>query len=220
MGKLATLRIAISSLAMLGALTVGARAYILEGQRWPTTPGAVTYVYIAACLGSTQWELPYPTRIPFQDGVTSWNEEFFLAAADWNQYMASLQLYPYRATAKHGGRFGDGVNEARFAPTAGGQKFDSDTLALTIYYYDSTTNYFSETDIVFNTRFTWNAYRGPLRGNVTDFRRVALHELGHVVGLDDINATTPPALMNLDVSDTDDLTQDDINGVQAQYGAR
>jgi len=37
---------------------------------------------------------------------------------------------------------------------------------------------------VFNNRRTWDSYRGALRSRSEDFRRVAIHEFGHVLGLD------------------------------------
>jgi Matrixin len=66
-------------------------------------------------------------------------------------------------------------------------------------------------------------YTGPLLDNGNgpiDFRRVAIHELGHTIGLADINGTNPLAIMDIDVSDIYYLTSDDIAGAQALYGAQ
>jgi len=49
-----------------------------------------------------------------------------------------------------------------------------------------------------------------------DFRRVALHELGHVIGLD--HESGPPAIMAPNISNLDRLQPDDIAGVNALYG--
>jgi Matrixin len=58
-----------------------------------------------------------------------------------------------------------------------------------------------------------NNGNGPI-----DFRRVAIHELGHTIGLADINGTNPLAIMDIDISDIYYLTSDDIAGAQALYG--
>ena len=58
-----------------------------------------------------------------------------------------------------------------------------------------------------------------MNSGAIDFRRVAIHELGHTIGLDDINGTDPLAIMDIDVSDIYYLTSDDIAGAQDLYGA-
>jgi hypothetical protein len=70
--------------------------------------------------------------------------------------------------------------------------------------------------------FPWNSYPGPLLNNGNgpiDFRRVAIHELGHTIGLADINGTNPLGIMDIDVSNIYYLTSDDVAGAQALYGA-
>jgi hypothetical protein len=54
---------------------------------------------------------------------------------------------------------------------------------------------------------------------VDDVRRAALHELGHVLGLDHPNdwGQSVEAVMNSRLSDIDALTPDDIAGAQALY---
>ena len=63
-------------------------------------------------------------------------------------------------------------------------------------------------------------YRGPLRPNFYDFHRVALHEFGHVLGLDhpDQAGQSKVAIMNSVISNLDSLAADDIAGVDFLYG--
>src|SRR5207247_1871393 len=52
------------------------------------------------------------------------------------------------------------------------------------------------------------------------FHRVALHEFGHILGLDHPaeSRQTVSAIMNSHISNLDQLTSDDIAGAQALYG--
>jgi hypothetical protein len=76
-------------------------------------------------------------------------------------------------------------------------KGSSNVLALNIMYYnpdsvvknleDGTEIYeMVDSDIYFNSALTWTNDYESARGNVYDVGTVALHELGHTVGLDDI----------------------------------
>ena len=78
-----------------------------------------------------------------------------------------------------------------------------------------------ETDVVFDSGVVWEIYEGPQRaGFVPDFYRVALHEFGHVLGLDhpDEHGQVVSAIMNSRADDNDRLQADDIAGIRAIYG--
>ena len=57
---------------------------------------------------------------------------------------------------------------------------------------------------------------------MSDMKRTALHEFGHVLGLDHPDQTTPPqtedAIMTSTVTDIDSLQLDDIYGAKTLYG--
>jgi hypothetical protein len=114
---------------------------------------------------------------------------------------------------------GDGVNSMAFSNTVFGQSFGSNTLAVTYYSYSGSTMH--EADILFNTAQSFDSYRGPLRSGSYDIRRVALHELGHALGLGhpDQAGQHVSAVMNSIISSIDALTADDIAGGQSLYGA-
>ncbi|MDZ7664864.1 MAG: matrixin family metalloprotease [Desulfotignum sp.] len=76
----------------------------------------------------------------------------------------------------------DDRNGVGFSSTNCGDAWGSTTLAIcTWWYVDSTI---VETDIVFNSDMDWDVYSCYLAiADVADFSRVAVHELGHALGL-------------------------------------
>jgi hypothetical protein len=79
------------------------------------------------------------------------------------------------------------------------------------------TGYLDVVGMIFNEEYTWNRYSGPVWDTEIDFYRVALHELGHFMGLD--HEQTNPAIMQPIIGDLDSLTQDDIDGANSLYDA-
>ena len=58
---------------------------------------------------------------------------------------------------------GNGVNNVIFDSSYFGRSFGSETLAVTLWSYRGST--FTEADVVFNNKWNWNSYRGPLRSS-------------------------------------------------------
>ena len=138
----------------------------------------------------------------------------------WNPNLGDAQFSPQLLAVGGSGLDNNNINEVFFSSTVFGMAFGSDgTLAVTTTWY--TGNQRVEADVIFNTAWTWDSYRGALHANpVIDLQRVALHEFGHVLGLDhpDEAGQTVAAVMNSHVSSTDSLTADDISGGQSLYG--
>jgi hypothetical protein len=186
-----------------------ASAYSLNGYRWPSGTQIGMHLQL--------------TRAPvaFQDGSASWDASAADALSIWNQYVDSVKFVQAAPIPEAGG---DGANSVFFSTTIYGQSFGSTTLAVTISYSTSGSGIFTETDVIFNNARTWNSYRGPIQGSgptaTFDFHRVALHEFGHVLGLDhpDQHGQSVVALMNSIISDLDHLADDDIAGARSLYG--
>ncbi|MBK8476188.1 MAG: immunoglobulin domain-containing protein [Opitutaceae bacterium] len=167
-------------------------------------------------------QLRLGTSPPLIDGRT-WDANAIEAMQTWNGCMHDLQLaWQTNGTttaSKH-----NRLNDLFFASDIYGEDWGANVLAVTTTWISGGTRI--ESDILFNKAEQWDAYRGSLRypngyGSATsEFRRVAMHELGHVLGLGhpDENEQWLSALMNSAVSDLDTLAEDDKVGIGLLYG--
>ncbi len=184
-------------------------AYSLLGPRW--LDGYTVNFYLRLGGG------------PLSDGSPDFNSSFSQAASLWNNYLSrGVNILPHVLATTQPGQFNDGENGAFFSPDVYGQGWGSG-IAATVY--NQTSGIFGETDILFNSARSWDAYRGPLPAPVVSFdlRRVAIHELGHALGLDHPDQAVPPqnvvAIMNSRISDIDVMQADDIAGILWLYGS-
>jgi len=145
-------------------------------------------------------------------------------AQTWNVLLGSIQFQPTIAPGPPGS--GNHVNELAFGADIFGKAFDANTLAVTTTWTNGAGTRRTEGDIIFNSAKTWNSYPGNLRRdasgtvNPIDLHRVAIHEMGHLLGLDhpDEAGQTVSAIMNSHVSNLDTLSMDDITGALNLYG--
>lgn len=198
--------------ALLGALLAGtaARAYDFTGITWPNGNIPMT---LALGVAPAQ---------PLLDGASDYHVVAESTLAELNAQMSRSQLTSIRNLDAPRAR-NNNVNNVFFAINIYGMSFDSSTLAVTLSSANPTTGRTREADVIFNATMTWNSYRGALRPGIREFRRVALHEFGHVIGLDHPDEASPPqnvpSIMNSIVGSTESLTADDIAGIQTLYDA-
>ena len=156
------------------------------------------------------------------NGCPNWGCAFQRAMGEWNFYLNRSALVPVPdSTAPR--EDGNLINNVFYSSTIFGDRFDSSTLAITLQTFVGTR--MVEADMIFNNAFSWNGYDGPLRRTMAgtqtlqDFQRVALHELGHVLGLGhpDERGQSVLAVMNSRISDLDTLQYDDIAGAYDIY---
>lgn len=204
-------------LALLGAAGIAlwftdpGGAYSLYGQRWASGSNIVMHLQ----QGSSGTLL---------DGSTSWNAVSEGALGIWNPFLSSASFRVVRDSTE-GVALRNGVNNVIWDDDVYGDSF-GDAVAITRYIYRVSDNAMLEGDVVFDRGRSWNSYRGNLRsasagGTLYDLRRVALHEFGHVLGLDhpDEHGQSVTAIMNSRVSNLDSLQTDDTNGARAIYGS-
>ena len=192
----------VCALLLLGGVNISS-AYKTDSERWTANRSVMMHL----SLGGFQ---------QLQDGFTSFNDSAADALATWNQHLVHLKfrwlpgsiLSPSETDADNSVFFSSGVY---------GDTFGNNVLAITLI--SSRGPVVTETDVIFNSAEIWDSYRGPQQGDVFDFHRVALHEFGHVLGLDhpDQAGQSVSALMNSKIGSLDRLTDDDIAGARSIY---
>lgn len=202
--------VAIAAMVIAAASTASLKGFVLDTVRW----GNGTTVTMHLQLGSVS---------NLSDGAPGWDQVATNALATWNTHIDAVKFSAVaNSTAARGD--GNGVNNVFFDSRAYDRTFSGDTIAIATAWFRVSTGTKIEADVVFNSARSWNSYRGPQRRSggttILDLYRVALHEFGHVLGLDhpDENGQSVIAQMNSRVSDLDALAADDIAGGRALYG--
>ena len=197
-------RLALLSILLVAASAPAVRSYYLNGPSWPL--GTVVPIHLQ--LGSS----PVLT-----DGCADWDCSASAAIDAWNVALGRIQLAAVPDSSFAQGKQ-NGRNDIFFGTDAYGYAFETTTLAVTTWW--QRLGRITEADITFNSGQKWDSYRGESKARVYDLRRVAAHELGHVLGLGhpDENGQTVRALMNSKIGDLDAPAVDDIQGVMALYG--
>jgi len=187
-----------------------ASAYTAIGATW-AQPSLTVYAGVNGFLG--------------YNGVSpDWDSAFAEAAQQWTDMTdfdyTVVNQYSDPCDTSTQGQAQVGVD---FTPNQCGAQF-TEALASTLVYTQG--NQIVRADIVFDETVNWSVYTGAHKLfntgtgilQIYDFRRVALHELGHLLGLDH---SAEASIMNVGSGhlDLEQLTQDDIDGVAAIYSA-
>ena len=163
------------------------------------------------------------SEVPLADGSPSFDASVENAMALWNEQMAGTQFTWTVAPPGTPAADGDRINTVQLSSKVYGDNFGAGVLAVTLT--DSSGSQTLETDVLFNNANAFNSYRGTAYAaeaiGYFDLHRIALHELGHALGLDhpDDHGQTVDAIMNAHITTLDSLQPDDIAGVVALYGA-
>ena len=186
------------SVAVIFATSV--KAYVLLDYRWPSATTT------------------FNVDIPSDDGL--WNTAFEQAMGRWH----AATIFDFRIrrdTYEDPCDTRDQQNGVGFSDDVCGEAFSEDALAVALSWHRG--DHLTESNIIFNNKYSWNVYDGPYafgaRNNIQDFRRVAVHELGHTMGLD--HEDDVPAIMATSAEWGNIIiapTADDIAGIRALYG--
>lgn len=178
-------------------------------------------------LSKNKWpsgQTTFFVGIPNSASGINWSQSFENAMAQWsNQTSFKFNIdrtYHDPCIQRGPGQFGDKKTGVDFNATVCGVAFGKNVLAITLTagncFSDCFTGFaIDDADIVFNSNEQWNVYNSAPVSGMVDFGRVALHELGHAMGLN--HETINPAIMRGLVSSTVALQADDINAANAIY---
>ena len=186
-------------------------AFNPNGRHWPAAPIVMTLEQPA-------------TGVALADGAADWDAVTEDALGRWNAVLNGVSFTAVRDPGSEPALFNH-VNNVVWSDDVYGDPFGDGVLAVTMSVYTVDDNMTVEADVLFNRSYAWNSYRGALRrgdggGVLVDIHRVAIHEFGHVLGLDhpDDAGQTIAAMMNSHTSDLETLQPDDTDGVASIYG--
>ena len=160
---------------------------------------------------------------PLANWGPCWDDAAADAAERWNNVAARFRFSRQSpSVAVSPCTHANGVNTVAFSTTICGSAFGASTLAVTISTFNPTSGVFNDADVLFNANRTWSTYSGPFLSNPADLHRVAIHEFGHILGLEhpDQYGQVVNAIMNSAVvvgSSIESPQTDDIAGVNTIY---
>jgi len=176
-------------------------AFNIDGKKWPT--GEIEfYVKMNGTAASG----------------SAWNAAFAAAMNDWTTQTSFnfILREEYRDPCDR-----DGLNSVDFRNDLCGSAFGNNTLAVTLAKFEAAIlgePIIVETDIVIDKNNELDVYDGRLIRfgmKSLDFRRIALHELGHAIGLE--HESDNAAIMAPSIGNLDRLQADDIAGAEKLY---
>ena len=140
-------------------------------------------VNLSVSFGFLWWWIEPVVEYSISTTNVGWRKMVKAAAETWSEAGSAFRFtYRVNRTAKQS--LGDGVNEIYWKKLTDERGKPMTALAETLSLPNPlpASGEVYETDIVFNTRYKW----GSLMNQKYDVQTIALHEMGHVLGLRDL----------------------------------
>jgi predicted Zn-dependent protease len=174
---------------------------------------------ITPCYKVSGWKWAKPVKYTInaysQLPTTTIMNAITNADTTWDAKSSKILFSPPVTGVAAAGTY-DGKNAISFGnyPTSG-------VIAITTTWYWTTTKEAVESDILFDTDFTWGD--ATKTAGVMDLQNIATHEIGHSLGLGDLYTSSCSAVTMYGYSSYGDtkkrtIETPDINGLQKIYG--
>lgn len=185
------------------------RPYVLSGEDWTWQDAPVETPFLLV------------TNFPESFGGSSQVRDAFAAALEtWNLQGAAAVALGWGGTTGSGSAAGEGDLYALYAA---GQVASGSTLALSQWWTDG-GHRMTDCDILFYSsnghgQIAWSSASSGPAPSETDLQSVALHEIGHCLGLNHSASGEAVMAASLTVgTQKRSLSPDDVAGLQAIYG--
>ena len=167
-------------------------------------------------LAGWKWSLPVQYKLKDVASQPGLSVPVRSATIEWDDATSAwLFSTPVSTTTGTWGTY-DNVNLVTY-----GDYSTDGVIAVTLTWYSRLTKKAVESDIMFDTDFTWGDATKVT--GVMDVENIATHEIGHTLGLSDLytSSCTPVTMYGYswygDIEKRD-LAQPDITGIQKLYG--
>jgi hypothetical protein len=170
-----------------------AGTYLTAENKWPKIPGA-----------GGLWD------DAFEEAMYRWNDATNFKFSIVRDSYGDPCSDPNVSAAKNGVAYSDTVCNLAWS---------DQIIAISLTWVRNNENRIVQTGVLFNTDEDWDVYSGPWWRDpyfgINDFRRIAVHELGHGLGLGHEDSVA--AIMQSVAGDMEYPTADDIAGVNFLY---
>ncbi|KAG4914502.1 hypothetical protein JHK87_052059 [Glycine soja] len=195
-----------------GLVILANYSFFSGSPKWEESKRALTYTFVSSANVLRMYDVRLATRNAFQSWARASNFTFMEMPSEYNN-LANIVLGFHRGDHGDGYPF-DGPGQVlahTFAPQDGRLHFDADEP-----WSIESTNW--NVGPGWNVGWDWRRWVRPRwqSRRTIDLQTVALHEIGHLLGLGHSNV--PGSIMYPSYEGVKrDLTQDDVDGIRALY---
>ncbi len=199
-----------------GGLTRVTQIHYAKGGGNARAPKTDPCYKLAGWKWSTKLPIKYTINPNYALPADTIRNAITAADSEWDK-ATSKRLFAEPETGAYPWKIYDGKNSISF-----GNYDQSGVIAVTVTWYTTRTKEAVESDILFDTDFTWGDADATSQ-KVMDLQNIATHEIGHTLGLGDLYTSSCTAVTMYGYSGYDEtakrtVEQQDITGLQTIYG--